>query len=435
MAGVNVLDWLGDSRAVLPLALVLVVALVAAFLESALGLVLFVPAGPLVIVAAAAVASVPGVLLLFVVAALGRVVGDLVGFSYGRRQGAGLRDSSAVARLGGHHHDRVVANLERRGPLPVLLARLVPVPRAMAPATAGALGVPAGRFVAASIVASLAWSAVYVVVGVLMRASFPIAPKYLHVGGWVVVLVLAGIGVAYLAVRALTVRLQPGDVRRILGDSSAAGMTPHPTGETSLRQRLFHEDEWRTVPNVVSAVRILLLPVFGVLLVAHQFWAAIITLLVVFVTDFVDGFIARRFNQTSALGAWLDPVADRLTVVFVVAAFAASSIVPWQLVLILLIPDVLSGAWAVVAFNGAPDVRVSKVGKVRTALLFVGLFLMLFGEAAAPGSAGTAHAVLVGVGFALFVLGVVGHYLAMARNARGLVSLWLRPAAPAAAAA
>jgi CDP-diacylglycerol--glycerol-3-phosphate 3-phosphatidyltransferase len=200
-------------------------------------------------------------------------------------------------------------------------------------------------------------------------------------------------------------------------------MASHPGGpDTSLRERLFGDDDWRTVPNVISAVRILLLPVFGILLVLHLFWASIVVLLIVFVTDFVDGFIARRFDQMSALGAWLDPVADRLTVVFVVTAFAASGVVPWQLVVILLVPDVLSGLWAVGSFHGAPDVRVSKVGKVRTALLFVGLFFMLFGEAVPALERG-----LVGVGFALFVLGVVGHYLAMTRNARGLVMLWQRP--------
>lgn len=425
MVSVNVVDWLGDSRAVLPFGIALGVAVVAAFLESGVGLLLFVPAGPIVIVAAGGTATVPGILGLVVAVAVARVIGDMVGYRFGRSRGAaGTRDSAAVARLGTRNWDVAVSSLERHGPLAVQLSRLVPVPRALAPAVAGAAGIRPARFVGASLVASLAWSLLYVGVGVLMRASFPAARPYLGVSGWVVVALLTALGVVYLIVRTLVLRLPDGDVRLVLGDSSFAGASPNAEGGSSLRQRLFHEDDWRTLPNVISAVRILLLPLFGVLLVAHHFWAAIVTLLVVFVTDFVDGFIARRFNQMSNLGAWLDPVADRLTVVFVVAAFAFSNIVPWQLVLILLIPDLLSGAWAVVAFGGAPDVRVSKVGKVRTALLFVGLFMMLFGEAVPALSQG-----LVGVGFAFFVLGVVGHYLAMARNARGLVTLWQRPAA------
>lgn len=422
MVDVNIVDWLGDSRAVLPFGIALAVAVVAAFLESGVGLLLFVSAGPIVIVAASGTATVPGILGLVIAVAVARVVGDVVGFRFGRTRGAaGARDSAVVARLGAQHWDVAVSSLKRHGPLAVQLSRLVPVPRALAPAVAGASGIAPARFVRASVVASVAWSLLYVGVGVLARASFPIVRPYLGVGAWFVMAVLVAVGIVYLVVRTVVVRLPAGDIRRVLGDSSFAGASPNAEGGSSLLQRLFHEDNWRTLPNVISAVRILLLPLFGVLLVAHQFWAAIVTLLVVFLTDFVDGFIARRFNQMSNLGAWLDPVADRLTVVFVVAAFAASNIVPWQLVLILLIPDLLSGAWAVVAFGGAPDVRVSKVGKVRTALLFTGLFLLLFGEAVSG-----AHDVLVGVGFASFVLGVVGHYLAMARNARGLVTLWQR---------
>ncbi|RKR76235.1 CDP-alcohol phosphatidyltransferase family protein [Frondihabitans australicus] len=420
----SILDWLNDEHAVLPVAAAIMVAAVAALLESAVGLIVWVPAAPVVIVAAAGLASVPRILLLIVVVAIGRLAGDSIAFGYGRRQGAQLASSPIARRIGPERWQTATRVLDRRGPMAALLVRLVPVPRTLTPAIAGAGGMPAGRFVPASAVASLCWAALWVVVGVLARASFHVTEPYLGVGGWLVVAVLAVIGAVYLAVRALVLRLPDGDPRRVLGDSSVAGMAPHPSGDdTGLRVRLFHEDEWRTLPNVISAIRILLLPVFGVLLVVHHFWSAIVVLLLVFVSDFVDGFIARRFHQTSNLGAWLDPVADRLTVVFVVAAFAASGIVPWQLVLILLIPDILSGLWAVFSFNGAPDVKVSKVGKVRTALLFVGLFMMLFGEAVPMFERG-----LVGVGFAFFVLGVVGHYMAMARNARGLITLWQRQA-------
>jgi CDP-diacylglycerol--glycerol-3-phosphate 3-phosphatidyltransferase len=426
---VNFFEWLNAGRAVLPFALVLIVCIVAVLLESAVGLLAYVPGGPVLVVGAAFTAGVPRILLLVALATVARVVGDAVLFAFGRRRGAGLDSSPVVRRLGRDRWRDAARVLEQHGPLPALLVRLVPVPRSLVPAIAGSRGLRLAPFVGAGVVASLAWAVLWVLVGVLARASFHVARPYLGLGGAFVLAVLVGIGVVYLMVRALVLRLPDGDSRRVLGDSSAAGMAPHPTGDdTGLVQRLFHEDEWRTIPNIVSAVRILLLPVFGVLLVVHQFWAAIVVLLAVFVSDFVDGFVARRFHQTSNLGAWLDPVADRLTVVFVVAAFAASGIVPWQLVVILLIPDILSGAWAVLSFNGAPDVRVSKVGKVRTALLFVGLFMMLFGEAVPAVTRG-----LVGVGFAFFVLGVVGHYLAMARNARGLVTLWQRQPAVVAA--
>lgn len=68
-----------------------------------------------------------------------------------------------------------------------------------------------------------------------------------------------------------------------------------------------------TVPNLLSLIRILLIPVFGVLFYnGHIGWAVII-LIVSGLTDFFDGKIARKFNQISELGKMLDPVADKLT--------------------------------------------------------------------------------------------------------------------------
>lgn len=68
-----------------------------------------------------------------------------------------------------------------------------------------------------------------------------------------------------------------------------------------------------TVPNLLSLIRIVLIPVFGVLFYnGHIGWAVVI-LVVSGLTDFFDGKIARKFNQISELGKMLDPVADKLT--------------------------------------------------------------------------------------------------------------------------
>ncbi len=68
-----------------------------------------------------------------------------------------------------------------------------------------------------------------------------------------------------------------------------------------------------TVPNLLSVIRILLIPVFGVLYYKDMLIPAVIILAVSGLTDFFDGKIARKFNQISALGKILDPVADKLT--------------------------------------------------------------------------------------------------------------------------
>jgi cardiolipin synthase len=68
-----------------------------------------------------------------------------------------------------------------------------------------------------------------------------------------------------------------------------------------------------TVPNFITAVRIVLVPVFAVLYLKGELIPAVIVLAVSGLTDLFDGKIARRFNQVSALGKILDPVADKLT--------------------------------------------------------------------------------------------------------------------------
>ena len=68
-----------------------------------------------------------------------------------------------------------------------------------------------------------------------------------------------------------------------------------------------------TIPNLLSLIRILLIPVFAVMFYNGEYGWAVLTLVVSGISDFLDGKIARRFNQVSALGKILDPVADKLT--------------------------------------------------------------------------------------------------------------------------
>lgn len=73
-------------------------------------------------------------------------------------------------------------------------------------------------------------------------------------------------------------------------------------------------DNWKTIPNLLSLIRILLIPVFAVLFYNGHNVAAVIVLAVSGFSDLIDGKIARKFNQISNLGKMLDPIADKLTV-------------------------------------------------------------------------------------------------------------------------
>lgn len=76
----------------------------------------------------------------------------------------------------------------------------------------------------------------------------------------------------------------------------------------------FYFDNWKTIPNLISFIRILLIPVFAVLFYNGQTVAAAVILALSGLSDLIDGKIARKYNQVSNLGKILDPVADKLTV-------------------------------------------------------------------------------------------------------------------------
>jgi len=139
-----------------------------------------------------------------------------------------------------------------------------------------------------------------------------------------------------------------------------------------------------TVPNALSFFRLLLIPVFLVLLLTHEYLMALITLVVSSVTDFVDGFVARKFNQVSRVGQLLDPAADRLFIFSTLIGLAWGGFVPWWLAGVIIARDVLLIVVGLVLTNhGFGPLPVHHIGKMGTfALLFAMPVLVL--SAAVP---------------------------------------------------
>ncbi|GAA1172220.1 CDP-alcohol phosphatidyltransferase family protein [Nesterenkonia xinjiangensis] len=137
-----------------------------------------------------------------------------------------------------------------------------------------------------------------------------------------------------------------------------------------------HETFW-TIPNVITVVRFLLLPVFFWLVADGAYLAAFWVLAVLSSTDWVDGYIARRFDQLSVIGQWLDPLADRLSLMIVTITLVVFSVAPLWVVLAVVIPDLVLLLNVVVLFKGSPQLTVSVLGKIRTACLLVGAPLIL----------------------------------------------------------
>jgi len=136
---------------------------------------------------------------------------------------------------------------------------------------------------------------------------------------------------------------------------------------------------WRTWPNVITAVRLALLPLFAWLLFDTNHRAIAAWLLATLgATDWIDGFVARRWHQVSNVGKILDPVADRILVITGLLCVAAAAGVPWWFALTTLARElIVSILTLVLASMGAARIDVLWWGKVSTFALMTSYPLFL----------------------------------------------------------
>lgn len=144
-------------------------------------------------------------------------------------------------------------------------------------------------------------------------------------------------------------------------------------------------DRILTIPNALSALRLVGVPVFVWLLLAEQDVWAVVVLALSGITDYLDGKIARRFNLVSRLGQLLDPLADRLYILSTLLALAIREVIPWWLVIALVGRDVLLGI-VIVALKavGQTGLPVHFVGKAATFNLLYAFPILLLAQVDGP---------------------------------------------------
>lgn len=163
-------------------------------------------------------------------------------------------------------------------------------------------------------------------------------------------------------------------------------------------------DRFWTVPNVITLLRFCLVPVFVWLVATDRYLAAFIVLTVLSSTDWVDGYIARRFNQISTTGQWLDPLADRLSLMVVAVTLVVTGIAPWWLAVAIIVPDLVLAGTALILFGGSPELKVSVLGKVRTAFLLLGAPALLLAQVPTLD-----RDVITTIAYVLLIAGCLGH--------------------------
>lgn len=137
-----------------------------------------------------------------------------------------------------------------------------------------------------------------------------------------------------------------------------------------------------TIPNLLSFFRLAMVPVFLVLVLQGQDALALVVLIISSATDFLDGYIARKFKQLSRLGQLLDPAADRLFIFAALVGLAAREVIPWWLFIVIVARDVALLVMGIIAANfGYGPLPVHHLGKVATAALFYALPILMIGQA------------------------------------------------------
>lgn len=133
-----------------------------------------------------------------------------------------------------------------------------------------------------------------------------------------------------------------------------------------------------TVPNLISMARLLLVPVVAVLIFQGNDLAAVIVLAIAGISDYVDGWVARRFNQMSKFGKFLDPSADRLFIAVTLIGMAVRGLIPWWLVIAIAAREILVGVtMPEMARRGFAGYPVHLAGKAGTMALMYAFPLLL----------------------------------------------------------
>jgi CDP-diacylglycerol--glycerol-3-phosphate 3-phosphatidyltransferase len=187
---------------------------------------------------------------------------------------------------------------------------------------------------------------------------------------------------------------------------STAGAVPD---QPALSDRNELPDRVWTIPNALSVLRLLGVPLFLWLLLGPQAdgWAVLVLAVSGF-TDWADGKIARALGQSSRLGALLDPAADRLYIVCTLVAFVLRDVVPLWVVAVLLGRELVLGVLLLVLRRyGYPPLQVHYLGKAATFILLYAFPLLLLADGGGP-----VAAVAQPVAWALTIWGGVLYVLA-----------------------
>lgn len=139
----------------------------------------------------------------------------------------------------------------------------------------------------------------------------------------------------------------------------------------------------RHIPNILSCIRILLVGVFVYLFLETHYVASVIVYVISFLTDLLDGYLARRNNWTSPLGKVLDPLADKLLLVAVLACFFISDSIPKWILIVVAVEEFIMILISAILYFKKVIVYADWFGKITTGIFAAAIvltFVHIIGE-------------------------------------------------------
>ena len=134
-----------------------------------------------------------------------------------------------------------------------------------------------------------------------------------------------------------------------------------------------------TLPNLITSLRIILAPIFVIYCIREDFLAALFVFVIAGLSDGADGLIARWFNQKSTLGAYLDPLADKILLVTAFVVLSVRHFIPPWLTVMAISRDILILLGVLILFLNRMDItiRPTLLSKVTTCLQLGTVFMVL----------------------------------------------------------
>ena len=131
------------------------------------------------------------------------------------------------------------------------------------------------------------------------------------------------------------------------------------------------------VPNILSICRLLLIPVIVISVVTSNYLLAIIVFTISSLTDIVDGYIARNFDAVTNVGKLLDPLADKLTQLSMIASLVWTNVISGWILTVLLTKEFIMIAGASFLYGKSVVVYSKWYGKLATVLLYLSIMVSL----------------------------------------------------------